>query len=258
MAKKEKIITLVVALLLALMLIFFSGAKVVLSARAAVFWALKPLVLAAERVRFISGSAAFSRNEVVELVGDSQRLRASNVELEKLRSENQALKKVMGFSQNSGLSLKGAEVVLYTHESGREFLQIGAGKDDGVREGDLVIDENLIFVGMVRETGVTSAKVVSASSLGENIEVELIPSKIRALAKGLGARALRLELVPSGTALRRGDLAVLASSQGRYPFAVGEIVREKPAGSGAFKEVNITHLARPELLRKVFIVFSRP
>ncbi len=256
MVKKRKIIVIAAALLLAGMLIFFSGARIMFSARAAIFWTFKPLIRVAEWTRFVFGSAAFSSIEIADLVRDSQLLQAA--ELEKLRSENQALKKVFGFSQDSGLSLKGAEVILYTHESGRELLFINAGKDDGVRDGDLVIDDNLIFIGIVREAGDKSAKVVGASSPGESIEVELIPSKVQALAKGLGARALRLELVPYFATLRRGDFVVLARSKGRYPFLVGEIVREKSAGSGVFKEVNIIHLARPELLRKVFVISSKP
>lgn len=258
MTKKREITVITVAALLVGLLIFFDNAAAIRSARAAVFWVLKPLVFAAERVYLISRFDSFSREEVAELVRDSQRLRAIEAELDRLRSENQALKKIFKFSQNTNLEPKGAAVILHTFESGREFLLISAGKNDGIREGDLAIDKNLVLIGTVREVADASSKVVSVSSPGESVEVELIPARVHALAKGLGARALSLELVPAGILVRRGDLVVLASSQGKYPFVVGEIVREKAEGSGAFKQINAIHLARPELLKEVFVVHAGP
>lgn len=220
--------------------------------------AIKPLIGIINQVRRISSRETLTGTEADSLIRENQRLKTENVEVKKLQAENEALKKVFSFRQDSGLTLKGARVLLHGREAGREFLLLDAGRNDGISQGDLVIDENRVFIGTVREAGDISAKVVVASSFGESIEVELLPSRLRVLAKGLGSHAFLLELIPADEIIRRGDAVLLASSKGRYPFVIGEIVQEKPPSASAFYEVRAIHIARPEFLNQVFVMHPAP
>lgn len=256
MASNRKVVGFLIAALISGMLIFFSGTGLVKSISVAALWVTRPLVRVAMKVGLASRVGTFPDSGAAGATAEGQSFRVEHAELEKMRSENEALRKVFAFHQNSGLGLKLARVLLYSRESGQEFLLLEVGKKDGVREGDLVIDENRTFIGTVRQAGDTFAKVVVVSSPGENIEVEIFPSRTRALAKGLGARALSLELVPAEAVLRKGDALFLAPSRGKYPFPVGEVAWERSQSGATFHEARAVHFARPELLGEVFVVSS--
>lgn len=251
--RRKTISFLAVALLLGL-LIFFSNTEAGQSMRSALLQVVRPLVSIADKARVAFGLGALTGTEARELIRENQRLKAENVEIEKLRIANDTLRKILSFSQESARPLRGVRVLLYSRESGRDFLLLASGSKDGIGEGDLVMDENRIFVGTVREAGETFSKVAIASSSGESVEVKILPSGDRALARGFGSRALILELIPAEAAIRRGDLVFLASSGGKPSLVLGEVVGEKNRSNVAFREARAIHLVRPEFLEEVFIL----
>lgn len=251
---RRKTISFLAAALLLGLLIFFSNTEAGQSMRSALLRVVRPLVSIADRARIAFGLGVLTGQEAGDLIRENQRLKVENAEMEKLRIANDTLRKIFSFSQESARVLKGAKVLLYSRESGRDFLLLASGSKDGIGEGDVVMDENRIFVGTVREAGETFSKVAIASSLGENVEVKILPSGDRALARGIGARALLLELIPAEAAIRRGDLVFLASSGGKPSLVLGEVVGEKNRSNVAFREARAIHLVRPEFLEEVFIL----
>ena len=216
----------------------------------------------------------------ISLREENERLKANLFELEQLRVENATLKKALSFKETSKLSLKGAKVIFYSQESGKEFLIIDQGKETGIKAGDLVIDAEQAFIGTVKEAGDGFSKVGVAANPGETFEIEveslpgsslrqlrsypaesgiaeeLLPGlKIRALAKGLGARAFSIELLPLDIVLRKGDFAGLVNKDKFLLLA--EIYGEKITSGSVFKEARALLIARPELARQVFIINSR-
>lgn len=250
---RRKTISFLAAALLLGLLIFFSNTGAGRSMRSALLQVARPLVSIADKTRIAFGLGALTSREARAIIRENQRLKAESAEIERLRIANDTLRKILSFSQESARPLKGVKVLLYSRESGRDFLLLASGSKDGIKEGDLVMDENRIFVGTVREAGEALAKVAIASSLGENIEVKILPSGDRALARGFGSRALILELIPAEAAIRRGDLVFLASSGGKPALVLGEVVDEKNRSNVAFREVRAIHLVRPEFLEEVFV-----
>lgn len=242
---KRKVFKIIVALALLGALIFFNEP---LGVKSFIFRLTRPLFKIAMRVNGIG------LQEEISLREENGRLKAQVFELEQLKLENTALKKVLSFKEASGLSLKGAKVVFYSQESGKEFLLIDQGREAGVKTGDLVIDAEQIFIGTVKEAGDGFSKVGVATNPGETFEVEATSLKIRALAKGLGARAFSIELLPLDTKLDKGDLVGLIN---RDKFLLlAEISGEKVVGGSVFKEARALLVARPELAREVFIISS--
>lgn len=243
----------VLAVILLGLLIFFSSSSVASVLKENILRAVTPLLR-------ISGKSNLSQVQANDLVGENQSLRAENFELEDLRQENQTLKKALSIKDNQGLALRGAQVIYYGRELGKAFLLIGRGKNDGVKEGDAVIDENKFFVGVVKEAFGELSKVEVASNPGETYEVELSSSKIRAIAKGIGAETLAVELLPPDTQIKKGDFVTLigvgVSGGARYSLLLGEIARIKEGGGSAFQEARAILLADPRTLRHVFVVES--
>ena len=243
MAKGRILITFITVILIG-MLIFFNDA---LGIKDYVFKLTKPLLRITTRVR------EFVFDEGTEkILEENRHLKSLIFELENLRVENSTLKKVLSFAEETKTELRGAGVIFYSQESGKEFLIIDQGKEAGIKIGDLAADRELIFIGVVKEVGSGFAKVGVAANPGETFEAEIISSRVKALARGLGAGSMAIELLPLDISLSKGDLVGLLSKEKFLPLA--EIVTEKVISGSAFKEARAVSLARPESARQVFII----
>lgn len=200
---------------------------------------------------------------VIERIGKTESL---IFEVEKLREANQALRKLLNFKEESDFSIKGARVLLYFKELGGEALMIDRGRDLDIEKGDLVIDENRLLVGVVAEVYDNISKIYIASNTGTAFEVLVLPLGASSLARGLGARAFSLDLIPADVPLRRGDLVSLlgieneireesgAKGSSRFSFLLGSVVGGESSPDAVFKEVKAVLLSRPEKLEEVFVV----
>lgn len=270
--ERKKVFKIIIAMALLGALIFFSDS---LGVKNFVFRLVRPLFKTAMWINSLGLS-----QEEINLREENGRLKAQVFELEQLKLENTALKKALSFKETSKLSLKGAKVIFYSQESGKEFLLIDQGREAGIKSGDLVIDAEQIFIGTVKEAGDGFSKVGVASNPGETFEIEitslpgsslrqlrscpaesgtaeeLLPGlKIRALAKGLGARAFSIELLPLDTPVRKGDFAGLMNRD-RF-LLLAEISGEKIVNGSAFKEARALLVVRPEMANEVFIISSK-
>ncbi len=244
---KSSIPKIIFAVILLGMFIFFSNAAPVEKVRSAVVSALKPLMKLSSFI-----GRTHRTEDAAEATQLENRLNAANLaRLEKLETENRELKKLLGFKEVRK-TIKGARVLLHQKEFVGESLLLDLGKEDGLTTGDPVFDSKEIFIGVLREVGEASSKVSLASNYGETHEVEILPLGVRSLAKGLGGRVLRLELVPAETPVKAGDF-VFYSARG-ISLALGKIVSEKTAPGAALKELRATLFSRPEILEEVFVV----
>ena len=255
----------VITVILFGVLIFFNNFWAIKNIRNITVWIFEPLMGLAGATSKIFGGSGLSREYALNLIQENHRLKTANLELEKLKEENSSLKKIFGFKEEQRISLRGADVILYAQEMGKELLIIDQGKKDGISEGDVVVDENKILVGFIREVGNDFSKVSIASNPGETFAAELLPGKVRVVAKGIGGRALSLEFIPADAVVRKGDFVTLAShgstdarfpTKSTYPFLLGEVVSNQLADTQVFRLIKAAYLARPELLDKVFVVLS--
>lgn len=251
MVFKKNVFYVSAAIALLGLLLFFRASTVVKKTGEISAGIMKPVAKSARNLRnFLS----YDR-ENEGLLEKFNLLRAENFELETLREENNALRGLLGFKNEKKISLIGGEVVHYGQELGREFLVAEKGSSDGVRKGDLAIDDNGFFVGLVKETYANFSKIEIASVPGETFEVGIVSLGIKALAKGLGNRTFSLELLPSSAEIKPGDFVELIGIAGnRYSFLLGEIKDVDSAGGSAFKNARMIMAAQPEKLKRIFFL----
>lgn len=244
---KRKIFNIIIVLVLLGALIFFNN---VLGVKNYIFRIIRPLLETAMKVRV----SAFNQ-DTEKILEENQRFKGLLFELESLRVENSSLKKVLSFVEENKIGLKGARVIFYFQDLGKEFLIVDQGREASIQVGDLVVDSELMFLGTVKEVGGGFAKIGVAANPGETFEVEMISSRVKALARGLGAGSMAIELLPLDVPLQKGDLVGLLSKEKFLPLA--EVVLEKITGGSAFKEASSVVLAHPESAREVFIISSK-
>ena len=182
-------------------------------------------------------------------------LMLERLKTEELRQKSERLERALGLKEERGLQAVSARVFFYTRELGREFLIIDGGRSNGIETGGVVLDADGSVVGVVQETGLNFAKVSIASNTGSVYEVRLSPLNVKSFAKGIGGRTFMLEHIPQDVPAQQGDFmfAAIKGTPG-FSYPLGQITRIVTNEAGAFQEVGGTLLARPELIREVFVI----
>lgn len=202
------------------------------------------------------GAESFSIGRIRALEEEAGRLAAAEARALALEKENESLSQSLGLRTGFGASLKSARVLQYQSSLGRETLVIDLGSDDGAAEGDIVIDEKRLLIGEIREAGIGFSKVAVASNPGITFSGVLVPLGGEVLAKGIGARALVLELIPSDVPVRSGDFVIWTREDQRGNPAVfaGRVAGSVAAGSGTFKTGHAVLLSDPERTDRVMVM----
>ena len=246
MFRRAAFIKVVFSALLLGVLIFYSASSPVAKIREISFFFLKPMIWAAgmgKNILGLSGTGVFPEDMVSVF----------RFEIEKLKEENESLKKALRFKDDTGVTLRGADVLLYSVDIGKEYMIVNQGNDAGVKEGDFVVDELGVLLGRVFEVGVDYSKVSLASNAGEVFEAEILPQGIVTVVRGLGGRSFALDLVGADEPVRAGDFVVLRRA-GLPKLLLGQVASVDKGGASAFKRVGASSLFHPEKLGKVFIL----
>lgn len=215
---------------------------------------LSPITRGAGYVgEFFTGA---SRLETREWEEDRRRLASAEAERVSLQKENTSLRRLLGLKEYVAIPTVSASVLVYTSVMGRETLVIDAGQKQGITQGDIVIDENRLLVGHVSAVSAEEAKVSVASNPGMTFSASLVPLGGKILIKGIGGRALALELIPHDTPLRDGDFVQWTPEgrRGSPNIFAGRVIKDASAASGAFKTGSAVLLADPGVLKQVLIM----
>lgn len=171
-----------------------------------------------------------------------------------LRMENDTLKQALSLEDHRQVRLTGFPVLTYTRDRTKEYLLIDIGKNtESVHEGTILVTQNGAIVGKVKEISGSVAKIAVGSDPDEVFDASTV-SGMRVLAKGIGARTFNLELISAESPLKVNEFVGLWTGSSSEPLPLAKVVRLKEGESKAFQGGTAVLLARPELLREVFVM----
>jgi len=178
---------------------------------------------------------------------------SSEGEADYLREKNQELEiELLNLKKgNSSIgALGGIEAKVFSAYpfSDRSELIVGAGSENGVKNGDAVIYGN-ILVGKVREAGKRTSVVQTVFDPEFEIPVRIGETETDALY--VGGMNPKLNMIDSAEAPKCGELVVCASSDLPYGLGMG---RTLEISEGLLKEASIEPLLEIKKIRNVIIV----
>ena len=140
----------------------------------------------------------------------------------------------------------------------RHVLVIDKGKNDGVYDGQAMVDANGV-VGQVIETGIFSAQAVLISDPDHALPVEINRNGLRTIAVGTGEfDRLDLPFLPNSADVREGDLLITSGLGGAFPAGypvavVGSVTRipQEP-----FAAVSAEPAAKLNQVREIMLIWS--
>lgn len=175
--------------------------------------------------------------------GEADYLREKNQELEiellNLKKGNPSIGDIGGIE---------AKVFSAYPFSDRSELVVGAGSEDGVKNGDAVIYGN-VLVGKVKEAGKRTSVVQTVFDPEFEIPVRIGETETDALY--VGGMNPKLNMIDSAEAPKCGELVVCASSDLPYGLGMG---RTLEISEGLLKEASIEPLLEIKKIRNVLIV----
>lgn len=142
-----------------------------------------------------------------------------------VEAENRSLKALLHYVPEGAASYIAARVVADTGGAFANSLLVNAGRRDGVRKGQAVVDGDGL-VGRIVDVGRRSSRVLLLTDLNSRIPVLISASRTRAILAGDNTSRPTLIHLPPGGAVSPGDRIVTSGSGGAFPpgLPVGSVV----------------------------------
>jgi len=215
-----------------------------------VFAPFDRVVLTADRLAAAWRENQLLHERITRLELENQRLRLAGI-------ENESLRRMLNLPPWHGLPLRPAEVLALGGESVPASATLSAGKKQGVREGDVVVNENGLL-GRVTEVWGTLSRAVLLTDANSAVACEVESTGVLGVLRFVTVPHPRLVLtgVPLSDTLRTGQRVLTSGMSRRYPrgIPVGTIVLLGRDAGGLTQEVEVGPAARLSRLRHVFVL----
>lgn len=190
--------------------------------------------------RFIADARAilnyrYFLNENQRLEREILKSRKDAVLREELSLENERLKKLLSFKEQSSYALVAARIIAKDPSNWSRGVVINKGFKHGIRQGNAVVT-GLGLVGRVLEVSAHTSKIILINDLDNAVSARIQRTREEGVVSGtlLGGVVMRYLEKDSGAAA--GDIVLTSGLSRNYPASllIGEVreVREEPQGLG--------------------------
>ncbi|GLX77857.1 cell shape-determining protein MreC [Thalassotalea insulae] len=209
-------------------------------------WAMENLVT---RQKLIEENQKYKTNELI--------YHEQQMQLDILKQENDRLRLLLASPVRTDAKKMVAEILSVDSDPYSHQVVINRGANDGVFEGQAVIDDQGI-VGQILHVGTISSRVLLITDVTHALPVRIKRNGIRLIANGTGnIDRLAHNHVPHSTDIRVGDLLVTSGLGGKYPegYPVAKVSAVRQDESRPFSLVQSEPVARINRLRYLLLLW---
>lgn len=188
----------------------------------------------------------------------TDKLNSATAEIATLREaqkENFSLKKDLGYKEQSDYDLVAANVISFDPANIRETITIGAGKSNGIKEGDVVISEGFL-VGKIVNVGDFTSKIKLISDPTSSVAANISNSLVSGVLKGRIGNGLSLEQVPQSEKVTQDDTVVTSGLGGDFPkgIVIGKVEDIQKVSGSIFQTIAIRPMVDLNKLERVMVI----
>jgi len=223
---------------------------------------LQYLATAPKRMMMWTGENLSSRNKLIEqnqkYIINELLLKEQLMKLETLEQENNRLRLLLSSPLRQTTKKMVAEVISVDSDPYTHQLVINRGANDGVYEGQPVIDDKGI-VGQIQNVGTISSRVILITDVTHAVPVRISRNGIRLVASGMGqVDKLTHNYVPHSYDIQVGDKLVTSGLGGKYPegYPVSEVLHVNQDETRAFSEIYSQPVAQIDRLRYLLLLWA--
>ena len=209
-------------------------------------WAAENIVT---RRKLIDDNEQYKINELV--------FHEQALQLEIVKRENGRLRALLASPVRSDAKKMVAEILAVDSDPYTHQVVINRGANDGVYEGQAVIDDEGI-VGQILHVGTTSSRVLLITDVTHAIPVRISRNGVRLIASGVGViDRLSHNHVPHSSDVRTGDLLVTSGLGSKFPegYPVSKVTSVIQDESRAFSQIQSQPVAKIDRLRYVLLLW---
>jgi len=188
------------------------------------------------------------------LKSENHELLSQNIELEKLKKENELLRTALDLGLEKEFELVLVQVI--AKDIGKDYLIINKGFQHGMEFGFPVITENKVLIGKIIETYENFSKIELLTAKNSSFDIEIFKKEIYSLAEGNGNFKIILDLIPKEQSIEIGDKVITSALGGNFPkgLLVGEIQNIEKSDIAAFQQAQVKPDFELRDLKDVFII----
>jgi rod shape-determining protein MreC len=178
------------------------------------------------------------------------------LQLSIVRQENERLRSLLSSPVGGEIKKMFAEILSVDSDPYSHQIVINRGTNDGVYEGQPVLDEKGI-VGQILHVGSSSSRVILISDISHAIPVRVQRNGLRLIASGSGQiDRLIHNFVPHSADVKKGDLLVTSGLGGKYPegYPVSRVVLVRTDESREFSTIYSQPVAQIDRLRYMLLL----
>ena len=211
-----------------------------------VTWAAENLVT---REKLISQNQHHQRQELI--------FKEQLMDFDILKQENERLRLLLASPLRSEIKKMVAEILSVNSDPYGHQIVINRGANDGVYEGQPVLDDQGI-VGQILHVGTTSSRVILITDISHAVPVRISRNGIRLVASGTGQiDRLTLNHVPHSVDIQMGDLLVTSGLGGKYPegYPLAKVTTVTHNESRPFAKVYSEPVAEIDKIRYLLLLW---
>ena len=179
------------------------------------------------------------------------------MQLDIVSQENDRLRSLLASPLRSDMKKMVAEIISVDSDPYTHQIVINRGANDGVYEGQPVVDDEGI-VGQVLLVGTTTSRVILVTDITHAVPVRISRNGIRMTATGSG-RIDRIghSFVQHSADIKSGDILVTSGLGGKYPegYPVSTVTLVKKDESRPFAQVLSSPIAKLDRLRYLLLLW---
>jgi rod shape-determining protein MreC len=184
-----------------------------------------------------------------------QSLEQQLVETKEVKAENIHLRTMLGMRDSLPLEGVVAQVIGASVTHWTDDIVIDRGNDDGVREGNPVLNEDGV-VGRVTVVSRNSSRVLLVTDRRSGIDALVQSSRSRGVVEGLSDRRCLLQYVVMSDKVAVGDKVITSGLDGYFPrgLLLGTIQSTRGAGAGMFHSIEVKAAVDTRKIERVMVV----
>lgn len=175
--------------------------------------------------------------------------------LDAIKKENEQLKKDLNFKNTNEFDMIGTSVVFFDPSNIKDTITIGTGKQDDIKNGDIVM-ANGFLVGRVKDAGPTTSRVLLITDPQSIIAATIVGKNITGTVRGKIGNGLFMDQVPQNETVEKGDLVSTSGLGGVFPkgLLIGEVESVQQISGSIFQAINVQPLAKTSSLDNLMII----
>lgn len=209
-------------------------------------WAAENIVT---RRQLIADNEQYKVNELV--------FHEQALQLDIIKKENERLRALLASPLRGDAKKMVAEILAVDSDPYTHQVVINRGANDGVYEGQAVIDDEGI-VGQILHVGTITSRVLLITDVTHAVPVRISRNGVRLIANGVGViDQLTHNHVPHSTDIRPDDILVTSGLGGKFPegYPVAKVSSVIQDESHAFARIKSQPVAKIDRLRYVLLLW---